>query len=89
MDLNYAPEDLAFRETTRRWFATNTPKDNLKTLDEVHRNSLDYYATIRSLYRQVRNDAINYGAPGDAQAFPGLVGNPDGLDSGRTLSEVN
>jgi len=62
---------------------------NLKTLDEVHRNSLDYYATIRSLYRQVRNDAINYGAPGDSQAFPGLVGNPDGLDSGRTLSEVN
>ena len=62
---------------------------NLKTLDEVHRNSLDYYATIRSLYRQVRNDAINYGAPGDNQAFPGLVGNPDGLDSGRTLSEVN
>jgi phospholipid-binding lipoprotein MlaA len=62
---------------------------NLKTLDEVHKNSLDYYATIRSLYRQVRNDAINYGSPSDAQAFPGLVGAPDGLDSGRNISEVN
>ena len=34
MDLNYSPEDLAFRETTRRWFATNTPAADLKTLDD-------------------------------------------------------
>ena len=34
MDLNYAPEDLAFREATRTWFATNTPTEDLKTLDE-------------------------------------------------------
>ena len=34
MDLNYAPEDLAFREATRQWFATNTPAEDLKTLDE-------------------------------------------------------
>jgi phospholipid-binding lipoprotein MlaA len=31
---------------------------NLKTLDEIREGSLDYYATIRSLYRQKRNDAI-------------------------------
>ena len=34
MDLNYAPEDLAFRATTRRWFEANTPAHDLKTLDE-------------------------------------------------------
>ncbi len=34
MDLNYSPEDLAFREATRKWFATNTPTQDLKTLDE-------------------------------------------------------
>jgi alkylation response protein AidB-like acyl-CoA dehydrogenase len=34
MDLNYSPEDLTFRETTRRWFAANTPAHDLETLDE-------------------------------------------------------
>jgi alkylation response protein AidB-like acyl-CoA dehydrogenase len=34
MDLNYSPEDLAFRESTRKWFAANTPTEDLKTLDE-------------------------------------------------------
>jgi len=34
MDLNYSPEDRAFRDTTRRWLESNVPKDDLKTLDE-------------------------------------------------------
>src|SRR5437899_10061630 len=34
MDLHYAPEDLAFRQTTRRWFAEHTPKVEPKTLAE-------------------------------------------------------
>src|SRR5919109_1906609 len=34
MDLNYAPEDLAFRQATRRWFAEHTPTVAPKTLDE-------------------------------------------------------
>ena len=34
MDLNYAPEDRAFREATRRWFQANTPKVEPKTLAE-------------------------------------------------------
>ncbi|MFO1056358.1 MAG: VacJ family lipoprotein [Dongiaceae bacterium] len=61
---------------------------NLKTLDEIRKNSLDYYATIRSLYRQVRNDEIRNGAPGDTQTFPGAVGLPDGMN-GTKVSEVN
>ncbi|MGH6933504.1 MAG: MlaA family lipoprotein [Dongiaceae bacterium] len=35
---------------------------NLQTLDEIRKGSLDYYATIRSLYRQHRADEIRNGA---------------------------
>ena len=38
---------------------------NLKTLDEVRKGSLDYYATIRSLYRQHRETEIDNGRPTD------------------------
>lgn len=41
--------------------AVDTRARNLKTLDEIREGSLDYYATIRSLYRQKRNDAIRNG----------------------------
>ncbi len=34
MDLKYAPEDLAFRDATRRWLETNVPRSELKTLGE-------------------------------------------------------
>jgi alkylation response protein AidB-like acyl-CoA dehydrogenase len=34
MDLTYSPEDLAFRERTRRWFEAQTPRQPLRTLDE-------------------------------------------------------
>ncbi len=34
MDLTYSPDDLQFREKTRRWFQANVPQGELKTLDE-------------------------------------------------------
>lgn len=34
---------------------------NLETLDQIERTSVDYYAAIRSLYRQSRNEEINNG----------------------------
>ena len=34
---------------------------NLDTLDAIRKGAIDYYATIRSLYRQHRNDAIKNG----------------------------
>jgi alkylation response protein AidB-like acyl-CoA dehydrogenase len=34
MDLNYSPDDLAFRDATRRWFQANTPREDLETLAE-------------------------------------------------------
>lgn len=36
---------------------------NLETLDELKRDSLDFYARIRSLYRQNRESEINNGEP--------------------------
>lgn len=34
MDLNYTPEDLAYRAKVRAWFEANTPKHELKTWEE-------------------------------------------------------
>jgi phospholipid-binding lipoprotein MlaA len=55
----------------------DTRARNLKTLDEIRKGSLDYYATIRSLYRQRRNDEINNSrSPADGldsqQSFKGV-----------------
>ncbi|HAH10601.1 MAG TPA: hypothetical protein DCL54_09095 [Alphaproteobacteria bacterium] len=36
---------------------------NIETLDAIERDSIDYYASVRSLYRQFRKDAINNGEP--------------------------
>src|SRR3989304_38797 len=33
MDLNYSPEDRAFRAEVRRWLEANVPKDELTTLE--------------------------------------------------------
>jgi phospholipid-binding lipoprotein MlaA len=53
----------------------DTRARNLKTLDEIRKGSLDYYATIRSLYRQHRNDEISNGrTPADGeQGFNGVT----------------
>ena len=37
--------------------------ENMNTLDEIERSSLDYYASVRSLYQQSRKNAIRNGAP--------------------------
>jgi phospholipid-binding lipoprotein MlaA len=36
---------------------------NLETIDQLKKGSLDYYATVRSLYRQRRADEISNGKP--------------------------
>jgi phospholipid-binding lipoprotein MlaA len=50
----------------------DTRARNLKTLDEIRRGSLDYYATLRSLYRQRRIDEINNGRTLPEGIGPGL-----------------
>lgn len=44
---------------------------NLDTLDEIERTSIDYYAAIRSLYRQSRKDEIQNGVT-DLDALPDI-----------------
>jgi len=36
---------------------------NIEAIDDLERNSLDFYATVRSLYRQRRQDQIRNGEP--------------------------
>lgn len=57
---------------------------NIETLDEIERSSVDYYASIRSLYRQSRADAIRNGAPStDLPDF----GSDDGAPAPSTNSQ--
>lgn len=42
------------------------------TLDEIERTSLDFYATLRSLYRQRRDDEIRDGAPAPLVPIPSI-----------------
>jgi len=44
---------------------------NLESLDSIERQSIDFYASIRSLYRQHRNNEIRNGKP-DATDLPNL-----------------
>lgn len=44
----------------------------IKTLDDLEKSSLDFYVTIRSLYRQLRADAIRNGASDDPIPTPSI-----------------
>jgi phospholipid-binding lipoprotein MlaA len=44
---------------------------NLDTLQGIERGSVDYYASVRSLYRQLRNNDIRNGKP-DVKNLPNL-----------------
>jgi len=44
----------------------------LGSLDEIRRTSVDFYATLRSLYRQHRADEINKGVPGSNVPAPSI-----------------
>ena len=54
-------ENTAFEWTHRGVDAVDTRAGLLHTLDDLERTSLDYYAAIRSLYRQKRRDDITNG----------------------------
>jgi phospholipid-binding lipoprotein MlaA len=45
--------------------AVDTRARNLQAMDELKKGSIDFYATVRSLYRQHRNDAIRNGKEED------------------------
>ena len=37
--------------------------ERYNTIDDLERNSLDFYAAVRSMHRQLRGDEIRNGAP--------------------------
>lgn len=45
--------------------AIDTRSRNMQAIDDLQKGSIDFYATIRSLYRQQRNDAIRNGKEDD------------------------
>ena len=50
----------------------DTRARNLDTLEELRKNSVDFYATIRSVYRQRRENEIRNGAPGSDYPGPNM-----------------
>lgn len=45
---------------------------NMEEIDDLEKTSLDYYAAVRSLYRQVRNDEINNGTSPINNGLPAM-----------------
>lgn len=67
-----------FGYTRRGLYAVDTRARNLDTVEEIRAGAIDYYATIRSLYRQYRNAEIRNGAPAaGGGAFPDATFGPD------------
>ncbi len=58
--------------------AVDTRAIHMEALDDLEKNSLDFYATIRSLYRQRRADQINDGKLPPDMPAPGLSRNSPG-----------
>ena len=61
-------------------------------MDELQKGSIDFYATIRSLYRQQRNDAIRNGKEDD-DLTPKVTSEidipSDGTSGAKTNSQVS
>lgn len=62
---------------------------NIETLDEIERGAIDFYATVRSLYRQRRDDEIRNGRPPRSAPVPEIPWDEDdGPETGRASSAV-
>lgn len=59
---------------------------HMKELDDLERTSLDYYAAIRSLYRQRRADEIGNGRGSSNTPAPGISGLPNPAGGGPEMS---
>ena len=56
----------------------------MEALDELEKSSLDFYASIRSLYRQRRANEINNGEPSANMPAPGISLGPSGIPKTET-----
>lgn len=63
----------------------STRADLLEPLDDLKRNSMDYYAAMRALYRQRRDGQIRDGAP-DPSSLPAIPDYDAGANSGAPSS---
>lgn len=63
--------------------AINFRARNLNEINDLQRTSIDYYAAVRDLYRQIRNDEIRNGAAPTNSGLPAMSMN---LDSNDTYS---
>ena len=62
--VNWGNDDLEYVPIARTVLnVIDLRSRNIETLDDIERSSVDYYASIRSLYRQSRADSIRNGAP--------------------------
>lgn len=63
---------------------------NMDEINDLQRTSLDYYAAVRDLYRQIRGDAIRNGAPPMNNGLPsmGSMEDPD-AESDNILATKN
>lgn len=61
---------------------------HMKELDDLERSSLDYYAAIRSLYRQRRADEISNGRGSSNTPTPGISGLPAPAGGAPEISEA-
>ena len=59
---------------------------NLDTLDEIERTSLDFYAAIRSLYRQRRLDEIRNSRPSAIEPVPGGSTTPNSAQQAESAA---
>lgn len=72
--------DVSWINTTRSVLeSVDTRARNLETIAELQKGSVDFYATVRSLYRQHRNDAIKNGE--DPEAPVSSITNEDMIPS--------
>jgi phospholipid-binding lipoprotein MlaA len=63
---------------------------NLDTIEDLKRDSIDFYARIRSLYRQSRANEINNGAAPEDAPLPGLYSfGFDSDDEEKPEDEIN
>ena len=53
---------------------------NYDLIRDLEKTSVDYYAAVRSLYRQNRRDAITNGAEADLPPLPDMPDEEDGLE---------
>jgi len=50
---------------------------NLQTFDELQRNAIDFYAELRSLFRQHRAQVLRHGEPAPIPDLDTLYDDPD------------